>query len=196
MAPGYRQLVKRAIASYFGGAEQVALEGLGIYYSNGPLYTQGLTTAWPYQAKRVPDELFYSLAGQSAGCIMTVQLLENAITRQALGGPVSGWRDIETPVVCHLFMQSTYQHAEQAETFLEDLVESLIELIYLDRTLGTTNPVLYPTYPDTRLIVEAGEKPYGIHSVTDPIEMPEGGDMGGRSLGHGAVRFNAGTYWQ
>jgi hypothetical protein len=193
MAPGYRQLVKRAVAAYFGGAEMVALEGLGIYYSNGPLYSQGLTTAWPYQPKGVPDELFFSLAGQAAGAIMTVELAPNRIIRQALGGPVSGWRDLETPVICHLFMMSTYTHAEQAETFLDDLIEAVTELIYLDRTLGTTNAVLYPTYPDGRLIVEAGEKSYGISQSMDPADVDE--DRG-RTLCHGSVRFNVGTYWQ
>lgn len=191
--PRYRQLLKRAVAAYFGGAEQVALEGLGIYYTNGPLYTTGLTTAWPYQPKRVPDPLFFSLAGSAAGAILTVELGQNLLTRQALAGPVSGWRDMETPVVCHLFAQSTYPHAEQAETFMDDLIEAFVELIFLDRTLGTTNPVLYPNppWPDNRLIVEAGEKPAGIRSVMDPAEMENE-----RTLIHGTVRFNAGTYWQ
>lgn len=197
--PGYRQLVKRAVAQYFGGAEQVGAEALGIYYGQGPLVNNGLNNAWPYQAKGVPDILYFGsggvaggeIPGESFGAILLVELGRNKITRQALGGPVSGWREIETPVLCHLDMQSTFTYAEQAETAADDLVEAFIELIYLDRTLGTTGG--YPTYPDTRLIVEAGEKPYGIESELLPGYVDE--DRG-RVVFEAEVQFNVSTYWQ
>lgn len=199
MAPGYRQLVKRAVAQYFGGAEQVGAEALGIYYGQGPLVGFGLNNAWPYQAKGIPDILYFGsggvsggeVPGESFGAILTVELLRNKIIRQALGGPVSGWRDIETPVVCYMEMQSTFTYAEQAETAADDLIEAFIELIYQDRTLGTTGG--YPNLPDSRLIVEAGEKPYGIESVLDPGFVDE--DRG-RVVFEGTVQFNVSTYWQ
>lgn len=200
----YTQQVKRAIAQYFGGAEQVALEGQGIYYSQGPLWTLGLTSSWPYQPKGIPDSLWFGQKGQAFGAILGVELDEDEMIRQALGGPVSGWRDLTVPAICHIWSMSTFPHAEQTETAMDDLIGpvppgsgliSLTDLIFADRTLGSTNPVLYPTYPDNRLIIEAGEKPYGIHKHVDPAE--EGvGARAGRVLMHAEVRFNVTTYWQ
>ncbi len=194
----FRQLLKRAIASYFGGTEQTAAEGLGIYYQGGPLAAQGLITAFPYQAKGIPDSFYFTTQGTAAGCVMTIQLPLDRITRQALGGPVSGWRDVETPVICHLWMQSHYPHMEQAETFMDDLIEAFTELIYADRTLGTTNAGLYPNppYPNNRLIEEAGEKPFGIRRVMEEPEFVETEGAGNITAIHSMISFAATTYQQ
>lgn len=194
----YRQLLKRAVASFFGGTEQVAAEGFGIYYQNGPLTAQGLITAFPYQAKGVPDQFYFTTPGTAAGCVMTVQLAPDLIDRQALGGPVSGWRNVETPVVCHLWQQSRYPHLEQAETALDDLVQAFTELIYTDRTLGTTNPVLYPNppFPNGRLIEEAGEKNRWIRRVMGEPEFVEREDASNIVATHAMISFSATTYVQ
>jgi hypothetical protein len=129
---------------------------------------------------------------------MTVQLMPSRLTRQALGGPVSGWRDYTHRVVCHLWQQSHYTYAEQAETQFDDLIEAFIELIWQDRTLGTTNPGLYPNppWPDNRLIVEAGEKPFGISAVMGEPEFMDESDPAGALETHGMVTFEATTYFQ
>ena len=198
MATQYRQLVKRAIAAYFGGTEQTAAEGLGVYYQGGPLSSLGLVTALPWRAKGFPDQFYFATPGVSAGCVMTVQLLPSRLTRQALGGPVSGWRDYTHPMVCHLWQQSHYQHAEQAESQLDDLIEAFVELIWADRTLGTTDPVKYPNppWPDSRLIVEAGEKPFGIKAVAGEPEFLDDSDPASALETHAMISFETTTYFQ
>lgn len=195
----YRQLLKRALASYWCGTEQVATEGGGIYYQGGPLSgaPYGLQTGFPYKAKGIPDQFFFGVAGLSQGTVMTVELGLDRITRQSTGGPTGGWRDVEVPVTLHLWNRGVYQHAEQTETACDDMIEAVIELIYADRTLGTTNAALYPNppWPNNRLIEEAGEGPFGIRSMMGEPDFTGENDLGNILETESIVSFVATTYW-
>jgi len=155
---GDRQLVREAVAGYFGGT--AGDPGQGIFYQNGPLNDLGLGTAYPYMVKGVPDP--YYTAGQDAGAgfgaVLSVRLEETHITRRAMAGKTTGWRDRHYTAQCALDVLSRTPLLETAEAGLDDLVDGLLDLIYADRTLGTTSDV----YPTGRLITQAGEGPEGI----------------------------------
>lgn len=186
---GDRQLVREAIAAYFGGARGDAAEG--IYYQGGPLNSLGLGTAYPYTVKGAPDGFYTAgqAAGAAFGAVLSVRLNETRITRKALGGAVGGWRLRRYVATCDIAVISSAPFLETAEAGLDDLVDGLLGLIYADRTLGTTNPVLYPP-PVNRLITEAGEGPDGISIGAPAWDVIDRG----KATGGIAVTFNADTY--
>lgn len=156
---GDRQLVREAVAAYFGGTQSTA-DG-GIYYQNGPLSSAGLGTAYPYLVKGGAPDSYYTLGepdGTGWGAVLTVRLRPERITRSAYGGATSGWRERHYTTVCDLDVISYEPHLETAEAGLDDLIDALLGLIYADRTLGTTNNA----YPTGRLITQAGEGREGI----------------------------------
>ena len=63
---GDRQLVREAVAAYFGGTLQTA--DAGIYFQGGPLSAAGLGTAFPYKIKRGAPDSYYTL-GEADGKI-------------------------------------------------------------------------------------------------------------------------------
>jgi hypothetical protein len=100
---GDRQLVREAVAAYFGGALQTA--DAGVYYQGGPLSAQGLGTAFPYLIKGGAPDAYYTLGeadGTSWGAVMTVHLGQVRNTRDSYGGATSGWRKRIYTVVCAL----------------------------------------------------------------------------------------------
>jgi hypothetical protein len=157
MSAGDRRLVREAVAAYFGGTLETA--DAGIYYQGGPLATAGLGTAYPYKIKKGAPDSYYT-AGSSLGwgAVLSVSLGQQRVKRDAMGGPVSGWRQRDYTVRCSLDVISYEAHLETAEAGVDDLVDGLLDLIYADRTLGTTND----SYPTGRLITQAGEAPAGI----------------------------------
>lgn len=157
---GDRQLVRNAVAAYFGGTLQTS--DAGVFYQGGPLSSQGLGTAYPYLIKGSAPDTAYTLGeadGTGWGAVLTVHL--GVVTlRDSYGGATSGWRARRYKVTCSLDVISYAEHLEGAEAPLDDLVNAMDALVYADRTLGTTSA----TYAAQggRLIIQAGEKPYGI----------------------------------
>lgn len=162
---GDRRSVREATAAYFGGPLAGSADG-GIWYQGGPLASAGLGTAFPYLVKGSAPDVFYT-AGNSAlgwGAVLTVRLGPARITRRpdgGYGGPTSGWRARHYTTVLGLDVISYDEHLETAEAGLDDLTDALLDLIYADRTLGTTGGA-YASLPGGRLIVQAGEGTQGI----------------------------------
>lgn len=176
---GDRQLVRNAVAAYFGGILQTA--DAGVYYQGGPLASQGLGTAFPYLVKGAPDS-YYTLGepdGTSWGAVLTVHLGLVRNTRDSYGGATSGWRKRLYTVTCALDVISYAKHLEGAEAPLDDLLNAMDALIYADRTLGTTSPAY--SAQGGRLIIQAGENPYGIvHGAPEwSVEADRGRGRGG-----------------
>lgn len=152
---GDRQLVRLAVAAYFGGTLQTA--DAGVYFQGGPLADQGLGTAFPYLVKGSAPDSFYTLgepAGTAWGAVMTVALSQVRNTRDSYGGNVSGWRERHYTVTCSLDVISYAEHLEGAEAPLDDLLNAMDDLVYADRNLGTKGTDV--------LIIQAGEGPQGI----------------------------------
>jgi hypothetical protein len=177
---GDRRLVREAVAAYFGGTLQTA--DAGIYFQGGPLSSAGLGTAFPYKIKKGAPDVFYTLGeadGTGWGCVLTVSL-GVATTRDSYGGATSGWRKRLYRVTCGLDVISYLPHLETTEAAFDDLVDGLDSLIYADRTLGTTGQ----DFPGGRLIIQAGENPYGI--VHGTAEWTVEGDRG---RGEGGMEY-------
>jgi sarcosine oxidase gamma subunit len=186
MTGGDRQLVREAVAAYFGGTLETA--DAGIYFQNGPLVSAGLGTAFPYKVnKSAPDQYYtWGMApGTGWGAVMTVSLGRAAIVRMAEGGPTSGWRQRKYTTRCAFEVLSYEPHLETAEAGLDNLVDAWLDLLYLDRTLGTTSGI----YPTGRLITQAGEGRTGI-DVADPDEWVVL-DERGKAAGGVAITFEA-----
>ena len=185
---GDRQLVREAIAAYFGGTQSTS--DAGIYYQGGPLATAGLGTAYPYLIKGAPDKAYTTgeQAGAGWGAVLSVRLGEQHITRKAMGGATSGWRQRRYQVTCALEVLSYEPHLETAEAGLDDLIDGLLGLVYADRTLGTTSA----TYPTGRLITEAGEGEDGITIAGAEWTVVSRSEARGGLL----ITFNADTYVQ
>jgi hypothetical protein len=157
--PGVRQLVREAVAAFFGGSTVAADQGIA--YQGGPLSAMGLGTTFPYLIKGGAPDNYYTLGepdGTSWGAVLTVHLGRVTNTRDSYGGATSGWRKRLYEVRCALDVISYAPHLEGAEAPLDDLVNAMDALIYADRTLGTTGQ----NYPGGRLIIEAGEGRNGI----------------------------------
>lgn len=161
---GDRQNVRQAIAAYFGGAQ--CWFDAGTYYQGGALTPYGLGTTYPYLIKGAPDEYF--TAGQAPGtgwgAIMSVHLADVPISRIAIAGPTSGYRSRTYRVRCVFEVISYQPHLETTEAGFDTLIDQWLDLLYADRTLGTSSSTLYPDPPyfGNRLIQEAGERPYGL----------------------------------
>jgi len=187
---GDRQLVREAVAAYFGGTLETA--DAGIYYQSGPLTSLGLGTAFPYKVKASAPDSFYTFgqaAGVSWGAVLTVRLRPQKITRTAIAGKTTGWRQRRYTTLCDLEVLSYEPHLETAEEGLDNLVDGLIDLIYADRTLGTTDADLYPT---GRLITQAGEMPGGIE--VGEAEFVSDGQTRGKARGGIEITFDCDNY--
>jgi len=179
---GDRQLVRNAVAAYFGGS-LVTADG-GTCYQGGQLTPYGLGTAYPYTVRGVPDEYFTigQPPGQDWGCVMSTTRLERATTRISYGGKTSGYRQRLYTITCELALICELPHIEVAGAGLDDLVDQVHALIYADRTLGTTGS-------SSVLIVEAGEGRNGIRDVTERLAGLD--PVKGRYAGEATVTFEA-----
>lgn len=179
---GDRQLVRRAVAAYFGGS--LVTVDQGICYQGGPLASAGLGTTFPYLVKGGAPDTYYTLGeapGAGWGAVLTVAL--GVVTlRDSYGGATSGWRARRYRITCSLDVISYAEHLEEAEAPLDDLLNSMDALIYADRTLGTTSAAY--AAQGGRLIIQAGEKPYGIvHGA------PQWSVEGDRGRGRGGIDY-------
>lgn len=187
---GDRQLVREAVAAYFGG--NLVTADAGICYQGGALVASGLGTAYPYKIKSGAPDPYYTqgmAAGAAWGAVMTVSLGPVRIGRRpdgAMGGPTSGWRSRHYTTRCSFEAISEFPHLETAEQALDNLIDAWLNLFYLDRTLGTTNATLYAAQGG-RLIMQAGEGTQGI-SIGEPGEWNI--TERGRSVGGIAVTFD------
>jgi hypothetical protein len=175
---GDRQLVRLAVAAYFGGTLQTA--DAGVYFQGGPLASMGLGTAFPYLVKGSAPDSFYTLgepAGTAWGAVMTVTVALVRNTRDSYGGNVSGWRERHYTVTCSLDVISYAEHLEGAEAPLDDLLNAMDALIYADRNLGTKGN------PDV-LIIQAGEGREGITHGRAEWTVD-----GGRGRGRGGIDY-------
>lgn len=184
---GDRQLVREAIAAYFGG-DRVTTDK-GICYQGGPLLASHLSSFYPYSAKGVPDQYFFTgqPAGAGWGAVAGITSVRRKTTRMAMGGVTSGWRQRDYRIDIVIEARSQLPHIETAEAGLDDLIDDLEALIFADRTLGTTSSL----YPTGRLITQAGEGDSGIEDVTDPLDPMD--DARGRYEGVARVSFTATT---
>lgn len=196
---GDRQLVRQAVAAYFGGT--LVTTDAGICYQNGPLAASGLGTAYPYEVKGVPDEYYFigEAAGSGWGAVMGVTRARRITSRVrggGMGGPTSGFRNRFYAITCTFVVISQERHVETAEAEFDDLVDLCEALIYADRTLGTTNkPSLYPNPPywGNRLIIQAGEGAAGVESDTLPFVPEKITDPHSRFIGSGSLSFEVVT---
>lgn len=184
---GDRQLVREAVAAYFGGTLITA--DAGICYQGGPLTGAGLGTAYPYKIKGGAPDQYYTAgmaAGTAWGAVMTVTIGREAILRTSLGGPVSGWRARHYLTRCSFEAISYLPHLETAEVALDNLVDAWLTLLYADRTLGTTSA----EYASGRLITQAGEagKVASGLDISDPDEWQVSADRG-KAIGGLAITF-------
>lgn len=181
MTAGDRRLVREAVAAYFGGTQSTT--DAGIYFQGGPLSALGLGTAYPYKIKKGAPDVYYTQGeadGTGWGAVLTVALAPTRIIRDSMGGQASGWRERHYTTVCSFDVISYEPHLETAEAAFDDLLDAFLGLIYADRTLGTTNAVLYPV--TGRLITQAGEGRQGI-----AVGTPEWAVEDDRGRGRGGV---------
>lgn len=167
-AKGERQLVRLAIAAYFGGTLVTA--DAGVACQGGPLTAHGLGTAYPYSVKGVPDS-YYTAGqpdGQGYGVIMSTTKVQRRTVRDSYGGATSGWRMRRYAITCELAMICELPHIEVAGAALDNLIDAFYALIAADRTLGTNGA------PGGVQIIQAGEGNGaggpGIDDVTDKFE--------------------------
>lgn len=147
---GDRQLVRNAVAAYFGGPEVTTQDG-GVWYQGGSIPELG--TAFPYLVKKGAPDSFYTAGqvdGAGWGAVLTVGLATVRNYRDSYAGKTSGIRERHYAVSCSIDVISYEPHLEVAEAGLDDLLNALDALIYADRTLGTTGN-------ENVQIVQAGE---------------------------------------
>src|SRR6266567_1689466 len=157
---GERQLVRLAVASYFGGAEVTT--DAGVCFQGGPLAASGLGTAYPYTVRHVPDE-YYTAGmpdGQDWGCVLSTTSVRRRTARDSYGGRTSGWRQRAYTIECEIALICELPHIEVAGAGLDDLIDAIHALIYADRTLGTNGA------PNGVQILQAGEGRAGIEDAT------------------------------
>jgi len=178
---GDRQLVRNAVAAYFGGA--LVTTDAGVAYQGGPLAGYGLGTSYPYAPKGVPDQYYFEGRGAGAGwgAVMGITRSRKLTSRKrggGMGGPASGYRNRFYAIVCTFVVISQEPHLETAEAGLDDLLDQAEALIYASRNLNTINAGLYPNPP------YAGNRlPFA----------PDPGAERGRYIGAGTLSFEAVT---
>lgn len=190
VTPGERQMVRRAVAAYFGGS--LVTSDAGVCYQGGPLTAFGLGTAYPYSVKGVPDSYFTAGMpdGQNWGVVMSTTKLTRRNIRDSYGGGTSGWRMRKYAIDCKLELQCELEHIETAGAGLDDLIDQMHALIAADRNLGTK--AAYEAGTSPLLIIQAGEGKGGaggpgITDDTDPLEGIDG--QRGRYRGTAVVSF-------
>ena len=133
---GDRQLVRLAVAQFFGGA--LVTDG-EVKFQGGNLTAYGLGTAYPYSVRHAPDTDYYAgqPAGQNWGCVLSTTRVRRVTTLDSYGGPSSGIWLRKYVITCEIALICELQHIEVAGAGLDDLLDQLEALMFADRTLGT-----------------------------------------------------------
>lgn len=149
--PNSRYELRTATGLYFGGSTIESGTGARI---NGPLNANGLSAVYDRFPKRIPDTDYYKFTGSTSrnmGALMVVHIPRIQERRLSIGGLNSGTKEDTVQVILHLYHLAQVTHAETAESDLEQLIDSIYDLIDADKTLGG-------------IFVGAGETAYGIQS--------------------------------
>lgn len=136
---GDRQLVRLAVAQFFGGMQVTS--GNEVKFQGGPLTAYGLGTAYPYSVRHAPDTDFTAgqAAGQNWGCILSTTKVRRTVTLDSYGGPSSGIWLRKYVITCEIALIAELAHIEVAGAGLDDLIDQFDALIFADRTLGTNS---------------------------------------------------------
>jgi hypothetical protein len=178
-----RQLVRLAVASYFGGAKVTA--DAGTCFQGGPLTAFGLGTAYPYTVRNVPDEYYTAgmPAGQNWGAVMSTTRVERNTRLDSYGGQTSGYWARRYTIECEIALICELPHIEVAGAALDDLIDKVHALIYADRTLGTNGGA------SGLQILQAGAGRAGIRDVTGKFAALD--EVKGRYAAEATVTFEA-----
>jgi hypothetical protein len=178
---GERQLVRLAVAAFFGGS--LATDG-EVKYQGGPLVAYGLGTAYPYSVRHYPDTDFTAgqPAGQNYGFVLSTTAIERATKLDSYGGPSSGFWERTYMITCDVALLCELEHIETAEAALDDLIDEMHALVYADRTLGTLGS------PSVQ-VLQAGAGKGGIRDKTDRLVEIDAAK--GRYTGQASVTFQA-----
>jgi hypothetical protein len=180
---GERQLVRLAVASFFGGT-QVTTDA-GVCFQGGPLASFGLGTAYPYTVRHAPDE-YYTAGmpdGQNWGCVLSTTRLERNTGLDSYGGKYSGYWARRYTIECELALICELPHIEVAGAGLDDLVDAMEAMVFADRTLGTNDG------SKGVRIIQAGPGRAGIRDVTPRFEALD--EVKGRYAAEATVTFEA-----
>jgi hypothetical protein len=182
-AKGERQLVRLAVASFFGGTLVTA--DAGVCFQGGPLTGNGLGTAYPYTVRHAPDE-YYTTGmpdGQNWGCVLSTTRLERNTRLDSYGGKFSGYWERRYTIECELALICELPHIEVAGAGLDDLIDAMEAMVFADRTLGTNDG------SKGVRIIQAGPGRAGIRDVTPKFEALD--EVKGRYAAEATVTFEA-----
>ena len=179
---GDRQLVRRAVAAFFGGTQVTDGE---VKFQGGPLTSYGLGTAYPYTVKHFPDTDFTAGApdGRNWGCVLSTTRVRRVTTLDSYGGPESGIWLRKYVITCRIGVLCELPHIEVAGAGLDDLIDQMEAMIFADRTLGTQGGSGGVT------VLTAGTDKNAIASDTD--ELVEIDAKKGRYAGQAILTFQA-----
>lgn len=179
---GERQLVRLAVAKFFGGT--LATDG-EVKFQGGPLTSFGLGTAYPYSVRHAPDTDYTAgqPAGQNWGCVMSTTRVRRTSRLDSYGGPASGYWERKYAITCDIALICELDHIEVAGAGLDGLIDQVHALMYADRQLGTAGGAGGVT------ILQAGA---GKGLVTDETDRFAGIDPDkGRYAAQATVAFEA-----
>lgn len=179
---GDRQLVRLAVAAFFGGS----LVGDGeTKFQDGPLLSYGLGTAYPYSVRHAPDTDYTAgmPAGQNWGCVLSTTRVRRVTNLDSYGGPSSGIWLRKYAITCEIGLICELQHIEVAGAGLDDLIDQMLSMIFADRTLGTNSG------SGGVKILTAGTDKTAITDETDRLQEID--PKKGRYAGMASITFQA-----
>lgn len=180
--PGDRQLVRLAVAQFFGGTQVTDGE---VKFQSGPLTPFGLGTAYPYSVRHAPDSDYTAGQpyGQNWGCVLSTTRVRRVTNLDSYGGPSSGIWLRKYTITCRIGLICELEHLEVAEAGLDDLIDQALSMIFADRTLGTQGGSQGVT------ILTAGTDKTAITDETDELVGVDG--KKGRYGGMATITFQA-----
>ncbi len=178
---GDRQLVRLAVAAFFGGT--LVSDG-EVKYQGGPLTAYGLGTCYPYSVRHAPDTDYTAgqPSGQNWGCVLSTTRVRRAVTLDSYGGPSSGIWLRKYTITCEIAVICELSHIEVAGAGLDDLIDQAESMIFADRTLGTTGS-------SSIRILTAGTDKAAIVDETDKFAVLDKDK--GRYAGMATITFQA-----
>jgi hypothetical protein len=122
-----RKYVRQAIAAYLQSPQIV---GVGTVYASPP------------KISRSSDAYKDLPSGVPSGAVIYVEVLQITEKRLADGGPTSGTKETRHNIRLHLLFRSRQGKAEDAMDDHDDQLDTLMERLRADRTLGTNGRIL------------------------------------------------------